>query len=220
MLPRTLCLLAGLAIITGLLALGVDFPRPSDAQEVPDQSLIDPILLLCALGMFCYGPLEASMAAWATTYLGEQGVKETTAAGLLSSFWLAFMASRLIAALALPQGMERWLVLLLGAACVGVLALVVFSRSRALAMVLVPATGFVFGPIFPTLMAILLGHFHPGVQGRAVGVFFAVGGIGWTLIPILIGRQAKATSVQRGLSIAVLAAVGLSVVAALILFFS
>src|SRR5207244_195846 len=146
--------------------------------------------LLCALAMFCYGPLEASMAAWTTTYLGDQGVPETTAANLLSSFWLAFMASRLATALLLPlllpAGWERPVVLFLALLCIGVLALVVMTRSRPLAMALVPATGLVFGPIFPTLMAILLGHFHPSVQGRAVGVFFAVGGVGWTLIPILI----------------------------------
>jgi hypothetical protein len=85
-------------------------------------------------------------------------------------------------------------------------------------MGLVPATGLVFGPIFPTLMAVILSHFHPSVQGRAVGLFFAAGGVGWTLIPILISRYARATSVQRGFGIAVLAAVGLSAAAALLLF--
>jgi hypothetical protein len=81
-------------------------------------------------------------------------------------------------------------------------------------MALIPATGFVFGPIFPTLMAVLLGQFDPSVQGRAVGLFFAVGGLGWTFIPILIGQRARATSVQRGLGVAVLTAIGLSLVAA------
>jgi fucose permease len=217
-LSWALGLLGVLALVPGLLAPGVAFPAPSVEGGDVASLLADPVLILCALAMFFYGPLEASMAAWSTTYLGDQGVKETTAAGLLSAFWLAFMATRLVTALTLPAGAERLLILVLALVCIAVLALVVASRSRPLAMVLVPATGLVFGPIFPTVMAVLLGHFPAEVQGRAVGLYFAVGGVGWSLIPILIGRYAKATSVQRGLRIAVLAAVGLSVVAGLMVF--
>jgi hypothetical protein len=46
-----------------------------------------------------------------------------------------------------------------------------------------------------------------------VGLLFAIGGIGWTTIPALIGAYARRTNVQRGFLIAVAAAVGLSVVA-------
>jgi fucose permease len=80
-------------------------------------------------------------------------------------------------------------------------------------MALVIAAGLVFGPVFPTLMAVLLGHFAPSVHGRAVGLLFAVGGIGWTIVPILIGAYASRTSVQRGFTVAVGAAVGLCAVA-------
>ena len=45
------------------------------------------------------------------------------------------------------------------------------------------------------------------------GLLFAIGGIGWTTIPILIGAYARRTSVQRGFSIGVAAAIGLCVVA-------
>jgi hypothetical protein len=47
-----------------------------------------------------------------------------------------------------------------------------------------------------------------------VGLLFAIGGVGWTAIPILIGAYARRTSVQRGFVIAVAAAVGLCIVAA------
>ena len=39
------------------------------------------------------------------------------------------------------------------------------------------------------------------------------GGIGWSVIPILIGAYARKTSIQRGFLIAVGAAVGLAVTA-------
>jgi fucose permease len=91
----------------------------------------------------------------------------------------------------------------------------VWSRGRVPAMALVIAAGAFFGPIFPTLMAVLLGHFEraPALYGRAVGMLFAVGGVGWTAIPLLIGARARRAGVQRGFLIAAAAAVGLSGVA-------
>ena len=65
-----------------------------------------------------------------------------------------------------------------------------------------------------SMMAVLLGHFPDSLHGRAVGLFFAIGGVGWTVIPILIGAYARRTSLQRGFTVAVGAALGLSGVAA------
>ena len=145
----------------------------------------------------------------ATTYLTEKQVGERGASGLLSGFWLAFMASRLATAYALPQGSEATLILVLSLACIGVWAVVVFSRGRGVAMAMVVAAGLVFGPIFPTLMAVLLGHFDPLLHGRAVGLLFGIGGLGWTATPMLIGAYARRTSVQRGFLLAAGSAVGL-----------
>jgi fucose permease len=153
------------------------------------------------------------MGAWATTYLGERGVPEVTASSLLSGFWLAFMLSRLAAAFGLPASQETTLILVLALACVAVMLGVVFSRTPPVAMVQVLAAGAIFGPIFPTTMAVLLAHFAPAVHGRAVGLLFAIGGVGWTVIPILIGAYARRAGVQRGFSIAVAAAVGLALIA-------
>jgi fucose permease len=123
------------------------------------------------------------------------------------------MASRLATAFSLPAGREALLILALAALCVAVLVGMVLSRTATTATALVLAAGCVFGPVFPTLLAILLGHFASSVHGRAVGLLFAIGGIGWTTIPILIGAYARRTSVQRGFSVAVAAAVGLFAVA-------
>jgi fucose permease len=219
-----LMLVGFLALVPAGLAIGVDFAAlvpgtPSEvataASEGPSLGsvLADPVLWLCGLALFCYGPLEASMGAWTTTYLGERGVATARTSGILSGFWLAFMMSRLATALSLPAGREATLILTLAAFCVGVLVGVVWSTSARAATTLVIASGLVFGPIFPTLMAVLLGHFAPAVHGRAVGLLFAIGGIGWTVIPLLLGAYAQRTSVQRGFSVAVASAMALFVVA-------
>ncbi|MCI0680654.1 MAG: MFS transporter [Gemmataceae bacterium] len=220
--PATLCVLAGLALVPVVLALRVDFtPFTPDAAAAAvgiESLLSDPILWLCGFALFFYGPMEASLAAWTTTYLRDQGVKESTAAGMLSVFWLSFMAARLITAFALPAGAERGLILAAGAVSAGILFAMVYNRGAATAMMLVHACGLFFGPIFPTLIAVLLGHFPPQAHGRAVGLLFAIGGVGWTMIPILIGSYAQRTSLQRALIIVVFAAVGLSAVAGALVF--
>jgi fucose permease len=101
---------------------------------------------------------------------------------------------------------------------IAVLSAVVLSRSPLVAVATVLTAGLIFGPIFPTIMAVLLGHFDSSVHGRAVGLFFAIGGIGWTTIPALIGAYARRTSVQHAFTIAVAAAVGLSVVSLLLVY--
>jgi len=218
-LTRALLLLAGFVLLTAVLAVGVDFSAlgPASGKEGATAPagmgmgtlLADPLMWLCALALFFYAPLEATMATWATTYLTEKQVGERGASGLLSGFWLAFMASRLATAYALPQGSEATLILVLSLACIGVWAVVVFSRGRGVAMAMVVAAGLVFGPIFPTLMAVLLGHFDPLLHGRAVGLLFGIGGLGWTATPMLIGAYARRTSVQRGFLLAAGSAVGL-----------
>jgi fucose permease len=166
--------------------------------------------------------MEATMAAWATTYLGDKGFSEGRAATVLSGFWLAFMCSRLatallVAAFPLPAGGDTVLIIALSALCVLVWAGVVFSPSRGLAGSMVVLAGLVFGPTFPTIIGVLMGHvsqdISPILGGRAVGLFFAIGGIGWSVIPILIGTYARKHGVQRGFLIAVAAAVGLTLMA-------
>jgi len=64
------------------------------------------------------------------------------------------------------------------------------------------AAGLILGPIFPTLIAILLTNVETPLYGRAVGVFFAIGGIGWTVVPMLIGYCAKHSNVQKAFLVA------------------
>lgn len=68
------------------------------------------------------------------------------------------------------------------------------------------------------MLVVLLGHFEPSVHGCAVGIFFAIGGIGWTVIPLLMGAYADRTSIQRGFLVAIGSAIGLCAVATVLLF--
>ncbi len=219
-----LSILAAVAALPIALALGVDFASiasrgPAAASETPQipagfgTLLRDPIMWLCGFALFFYAPLEACTSAWATTYLGEKGISEKSASNYLSAFWLAFIAARFVTAFTLPDGHETTLICVMAVASIAVLAGVVTSRGGGFAAAMVIAAGFAYGPIFPTLMGVLLGHFDRAIHGRAVGLLFAIGGVGWTVTPMLIGAYARRTSVQRGFAIAIASAVGLTVVA-------
>jgi fucose permease len=212
--PVTLTLVGAVALVPVALAMRATFPLSAAGATLGLAELLaNPFVWLCGFALFFYGPMEASLAAWSTTYLRDQGVKESTAAYVLSSFWLMYMAARLVAAFTVPKGAETMLILALGLASIGILTLMVLSRGPGLAIALVAIAGFVFGPIFGTLVAVLLGHVEKPGWGRAVGLLFAIGGVGWSTIPILIGNYAQRTSLQRALWIVVAAAGGLSAVA-------
>ena len=222
-----LFVLAVFALVSGVLAFGVDFkgllpPAVEGADPGIGVLLSDRIMWLTALALLFYAPMEATMAAWATTYLSDRGMAEGRAATMLSGFWLAFMCSRLATALIvarfpLPTGGDTLLIVALSILCILVWAGAVFSRGRVTAGTMVVLAGLVFGPTFPTIVGVLMGHvsqdISPVLGGRAVGLFFMVGGVGWSVIPILIGAYARKTSIQRGFLIAVAAAVGLTVMA-------
>jgi fucose permease len=206
-LERAFLVLAALAVVPLLLGLGVSWEKlasPSTETVAGGLSILlsDPIVWLCCLAFFCHVPIEASVATWATTLMTAKGVREEVASTMLSVFWLTFMGSRLVTALTLPEGANAILVITMAALCIAFTLGIVFSRTAGLTCAMVVAAGMILGPIFPTLIAILLGHVQPSLHGRAVGLFFCIGGIGWTAIPMLIGSYAKRTTVQHAFLIA------------------
>jgi fucose permease len=199
-------------VLPVLVGLGVDWERlKTPATETVASGLqillADPVVWLCCLAFFCHVPIEASVAAWATTLMTDKKVSETAASTLLSVFWLTFMSSRLATALLLPAGSDTLLVVSLAGLCIVFTLGIVFSRSAEVTCTMVVAAGLILGPIFPTLIAILLTNVQPSLHGRAVGLFFCIGGIGWTFVPLLIGAYAKRTNVQRAFLIASASAV-------------
>lgn len=206
-LGQIFLVLSSFALVPLFLGLGVHWERlVSPGTETVAGGLrillTDPVVWLCCLAFFFHVPIEASVATWATTLMTDKGIREERAAPLLSVFWLTFMGSRLIAALTLRPGDDMPLIISLAGLCMVFTLGIAFSRSAWLTSAMVIFAGLVLGPIFPTLIAILLSHVPKSLGGRTVGIFFCIGGIGWTAIPILIGSYAKRTTVQRAFLIA------------------
>lgn len=214
-LEKTFLVLAAFAIVPVVLGLGVHWEKlasPNTQTVAGGLSILlsDPIVWLCCLAFFCHVPIEASVATWATTLMTDKGVGEVRASSMLSVFWLTFMGSRLLTALTLPAGADTLLVTTMAVLCIAFTLGIAFSRKAELTCAMVVIAGLVLGPIFPTLIAILLSHVPATLHGRTVGLFFCIGGIGWTAIPMAIGAYAKRTSVQRAFLIANVSATALT----------
>ena len=204
-LKGTFVAFAFLIAIPLLLTLGVDWARhePPAAAAVDNAFAVllsDRVVLLCCIAFFFHVPVEASIATWATTLLTDRDVTEASSATLLSVFWLTFTISRLVAALLMTQQLEHLVLILLAALMPVITTGFIFSRSGKMTCGLLLVAGAVMGPIFPILIALMLNHVNQtneALGGRAIGLFFCIGGIGWALIPFIVGQLAKKTGVQK-----------------------
>jgi fucose permease len=164
------------------------------------------VFWLTSLAFLFYVPLESSVAGWATTIVSRQSSPDSASSRLagfsLMAFWLCFTGSRLLVALSGIEKGRDLLLVALSIASVAVILGIVFLSGRWTAVSLIIVAGLVFGPIFPILISKMLGTAPKGVEGRAVGFFFAFGSVGWTLIPRLIGNVASRTNIQRGFLVA------------------
>ena len=190
----------------------IDNETTDTPQELGYADLFgDAVVMLCCLAFFFHVPVEACVGAWATTLMMDRGTKEAKATGLLSVFWLSFTVSRLIAALTLPAGSHEVAIIGFATVLLAVVYGLIESKKANTTNVLVIAAGLILGPIFPILIAFLVGHVDVSLQGRAIGLFFCIGGIGWALVPFLVGRQAVKSGLQKSFYIVASCVVGLMV---------
>jgi MFS family permease len=201
---RALSLLAVVCLVPALLATlspGAIYPlsgRPGDLSTL----LADPFLWLTGLVFLLYAPLEGSVGNWASSYLSNLGFSERRATGLVTGFWMIFIASRLGAAYglhAINHDAEPWVMLGLAILAAVALGILVSSHQRhqgGWGLLLVAA---VLGPIFPTLVGIIYKNFDESELGTAYGTMYAIGGLGSLCFPSLMTAYARRTSIRTAL---------------------
>jgi len=132
---------------------------------------------------------------------------------MISGFWGASMISRLVVAFVLPllwfTTKETSIVLILSVVATLVTLLIVIVPARRAAPWLVMAAGLACGPLFPTVLAILFLGFDSSMHGRALGTTLAIGNLGYTLTPLIVGLVARKTTVQRSFIVLTISGLGL-----------
>jgi fucose permease len=111
---------------------------------------------------------------------------------------LTVIGARLVAILAL-------------ASILAILAMVV-TQLPSLAIVAIMLTGLVFAPVFPTIVGITFAKFEPSLYGSIFGVIFAVGLLGGTVVPKIVGSLSEGATVQQSLLIVLFMAVALLII--------
>jgi fucose permease len=212
---RGLLLIGLIAALPAMIALLTPWPQPA-AVPASDTSQVfqDPILWVGGLVGLLIVPLEAALATWVATNLETLGYRPRAAGWLLAGFWTALLGARLLSALILGSaswspGKQVWLLLVLGLAlaiALGNLAGAVGRSSIGLGVLLV---GLFSGPIFPTLVGVLVTRHadEPATTFATVQALGALGILTMTPIGAYFGRH---TTVQHALGVPLVAGLLLS----------
>lgn len=214
-------LLGGLFLVFLIAALGTAFPRVSTGYQfsMAFKLLGKRAVLVAALALFCYISLEISMATWSKPYMtelfgGSGNPNAVAKAGLiLSLFGVAMMVGRFLTSMVknlTTIGVK--LVAAMAAVAMAAILLMVLTHIPALAIVAVVLTGLVFAPIFPTIVGVTFAKFEPSLYGSIFGIIFAVGLLGGTFVPQIIGSLSVGATVQQSLLIVLAMATALLVI--------
>lgn len=187
-LRRTLAVLALLALTPGFLGVlpSNEYWQIPALPGNPSALFAEPSCWFAALVLFFYAPLEAAISLWTFTLLAEREQEEREATGLLSGFWAAFMASRLLVALAqhldfLSEWWYRSLIVVLPLLAAVLLGNLAGASHRARPRTGLILLGLLLGPILPTLLGLVF-RAAPDGQGTAYGLVFAAGSLGSVLL--------------------------------------
>jgi predicted MFS family arabinose efflux permease len=213
--------LGGLLVLFLLITLATTFPAVSTGYQfsMAIKLLGNRSVLVAALALFCYISLESSMNTWSKPYMtelfgGADAPGAVTKAGfVLSLFGVAMMAGRFLTS-TIKNLTAVGIKLIAGAAIVAMatILLMIVTKHSGFATAAVITTGLVFAPIFPTIVGVTFAKFEPRLYGSIFGIIFAVGLLGGTFVPNLVGQWSTGRSVQQSLLIVLAMAAALFVI--------
>ncbi len=206
-----------------VFALLSDYPQVSTGFELSRALglLRSPVVLIAALALICYIGLEFTMTTWIRLLMMEMfetaGGDEARIArntGLvLTAFALAMALGRFgTSTIKNLTAIGTKVIVAMAALSVVTIGIMSVAASPVVVMVAVFVTGLAFAPVFPTIVGVTFSKFEPGVYGSVFGVIFAVGFLGPTFLPYVIGKASEAGSIQQAMPIAVVVAAVLCVV--------
>jgi fucose permease len=142
----------------------------------------------CAVVTGLYAGSEASVGSWTPVYLERTTrLDAVQAAAITSAFWAALCAGRIAAAVAgLRLSSDRLLTVSYAAAAGGAVLVLVGHGIVSLTTIGLIVLGFAFGPIYPTMMAVVtaLSPRAAGAAASRIGVLASIGGM---ILPSLHG---------------------------------
>ncbi|HZU86734.1 MAG TPA: MFS transporter [Anaerolineaceae bacterium] len=177
--------------------------QPENVQKLTDyktsyrETLRQPRVWLSVLLFFLYVGAEVSLGTWAYTLLTESRSILPNIAGLLAgSYWATFTIGRVLAGLYTKRiGGYTLIRLSLLGALLGA-AFLWWHPSEIFSLLGVALVGFAIAPIFPALVSGTSQRVGAKYAANTIGIQIAVGGLGASLIPGLVGVLARYISLE------------------------
>jgi FHS family glucose/mannose:H+ symporter-like MFS transporter len=200
-----------LILVFLMFALTTKFPQVATGYRfaMAIRLLGKAAVLVAALALFCYISLEITMATWVKPLMtelfgGSATANAAASAGLVLSFFgVAMMIGRFLAStMKNLTAMGARIITLMSLISVVAIVVMIMTKSPTVAVVAILFTGLAFAPIFPTIVGVTFAKFDPGLYGSIFGIIFAVGLLGGTFVPKLIGNLSVGRTVQGSLPIA------------------
>ena len=212
-IPQLLLGAGGLAAALTLAYLMMRFPPPAEPAGFSLLASLKaakyPGVLLFGAILVCQSGNEASIGGWTSTYVGTLGASPRTATLILSGYWAALMAGRLLGAQALTRISKPRLIMLSGIGSIvgcGTLALSSSIPMLAAGAIIV---GLSFATIYPTTLAIAADRYQR-LAGTIFGFLIAVGLLGGMAFPWAIGRISQTYGVRYGMMVPILGAIAIT----------
>ena len=209
---------AGLSVLTGAFSA---VPRYPAAKQPEGLSLADaravlrhPLLALLGALLFFQAGTEMLLSGYLTTFLtSETGASVRAASLVLSGFWVALIAARLLLGRVLLRVSALALVPLMAGSAAVAVALATLAPGFAGASALILVAAFALSGVTPTILGVA-GAALPARTGTVFGLLFSLSVTGAMTVPWAAGHLAEAFGVRIVL---VLGASGFAVVTLLAL---
>jgi FHS family glucose/mannose:H+ symporter-like MFS transporter len=181
-----------------VLCLGDATPTPSAVEQTP--RLPTPPLNLYVMAFLAVGA-ESAIGGWLTTYAGRTAHSELITLSATTAFWMGLLVSRALHSLPVMPWLQSNSSLSTHAAIASAATATLLAAPHSVAFL--PSAilaGFGLGPLYPRILATVVGVYKP----RAV---FIVAGVGSAALPWLTGTVSHtAGSLGSGLLVPCIAA--------------
>lgn len=174
-------------------------PGPSIVKEKTKFNLrggaATPFILLL-LTIFLYGVMETAAGGFFNSLFSIALSAPQFGAYAISIFWLGMGLSRIVFGLVRISAKRVVAMCMLG--CMVTFAVLGFSHSPAISLLLCAIAGFSTGPVWAMLVSFAAKE-YPAYSGTAVALMSTFGGLGATLGPIAIGWAAEYYSLHTAM---------------------
>jgi fucose permease len=203
--PWQLCyfVLAGAFLLATITFSCTHTPPLMQSDKITKASfgklISDPKFLMICLCMILYTGSEVGGWGWLSTFC-KQNLKFSPGESSIAVavFWCAMTIGRLICGRLTLRFKTRNIILVLASCATVVTALAGFIQNKTAVFLIIAAMGFAYSSIWPLIIS-FGSAYHPENSGTVYALLIGCGGLGATLIPMLMGIIAQNISGQAAM---------------------